>query len=307
VLGGHAVIYTDAGRSHVAAPLMCREKVTGALTFVAAQARRYTAADLDVVNDLAGRAALSVDNARLYQGAREALASRDEFLSIASHEIRGPLTSIHLAVQGLMRDVLPPDAAQTALEIIEREDRRLGRFVDELLDLTRIRSGQLHFEIEEVDAGTVVRDVVSQMAGETALAGTSVSVTTNGELIGHWDRLRLEQVMTNLLSNAIKFSEGKPVEVIGEHADAHVRVRVIDHGMGIEPAMLERIFDPFERGTGARNAGGLGLGLHIAKVIVDGLGGTISVNSRFGEGAAFTVELPTARNHDHATTVDSRR
>jgi len=298
-LGGHALIYGAAGRSHLSVPLICREKVTGAVTFVAPRTRRYTTTDLDVVKDLAGRAALSIDNARLYEGAREALASRDEFLSIAAHEIRGPLTSIHLAVQGLLRESLPPDAARTVLEVIEREDRRLGRFVDELLDLSRIRTGQLHFEIEEVDAGTVVRDVVSHLSGQVAHAHSTVSVTTRGALVGHWDRMRLEQVVTNLLSNAIKYANGEPIEITAEKSDSRVRIKVVDHGPGIEPALLPKLFDPFERGTQARHFGGLGLGLHISKVIVDGLGGTLTADSRPGEGAAFTVELPIARSPEH--------
>jgi signal transduction histidine kinase len=303
-LGGHSMIYTAGSRSHMAIPLMCRDEVVGALTFVAPLGRHYTKADLELPEELGRRIALSIDNARLYEGARAAITGRDEFLSIAAHEIRGPLASIHLAVQGLMRGSLPPADVRTALEVIQREDRRLARFVDELLDLGRIRTGQLHFELEEVDLGTVVRDVVSRLSEELAHAGSAVTVKTDGDLTGEWDRFRLEQVVTNLLSNAMKYGEGKPIDITAVRSGGRATVTVVDRGIGIEPTMLRKIFDPFQRIVEARHYGGLGLGLHIAKTIVDGLGGTITVDSRLGAGAAFTVELPVSRSAPDGKTVD---
>jgi signal transduction histidine kinase len=276
------------------------------LTFVAPKGRDYTKTDLGLVEDLGRRAALSMDNARLYEAARDALTNRDEFLSIAAHEIRGPLTSIHLAAQGLIRESLPPSGIKAALEVIEREDRRLSRFVDELLDLGRIRTGQMHFDLEDVDLGTVVRDVVSRLSGELAQAGSAVTITTNGDLVGQWDRFRLEQVVTNLVSNAIKFGEGKPIDVTAERVNGRAKISVVDRGIGIEPKMLNRVFEPFERAPGVRQYGGLGLGLHIAKTIVDGLGGTLTVESRPSAGATFTVDLPASRSAQHGKTSNSR-
>jgi signal transduction histidine kinase/PAS domain-containing protein len=299
VLAGHPVVYTARERSHIAVPLVCRDEVRGALSFVAARHRRYTEQDLALVEELGRRAALAVDNARLYDGAREALRSRDEFLSIAAHEIRGPVTSIHLAAQSLLRKSLSPAGIQTALQVIEREDRRLGRFVDDLLDLGRIQTNQLYFNIEEVDLGSVIRGVVSQLSDDAARAGSPVTVTTEGGLKGYWDRTRLQQVVSNLLANAIKFGAGKPIEVAAVREAERIRVSVVDHGIGIDPAVLPKIFDPFERGVGVRHYGGLGLGLHIAKTIVEGLGGTLTGHSRPDEGSAFTIELPAAaRVHD---------
>jgi signal transduction histidine kinase/PAS domain-containing protein len=306
-LAGHPTIYTAGSRSHMAVPLMCRDEVVGTLTFVAPLGRHYTKADLELPEELGRRMALSIDNARLYEGARTAITGRDEFLSIAAHEIRGPLASIHLAVQGLMRGTLPPADVRTALEVIQREDRRLARFVDELLDLGRIRTGQLHFELEEVDLGTVVRDVVSRLSEELAHAGSAVTVRTDGDLTGEWDRFRLEQVVTNLLSNAMKFGEGKPIDISALRAGDRVRLSIVDRGIGIEPTMLGKIFDPFQRIVEARHYGGLGLGLHIAKTIVDGLGGTITVDSRLGAGATFTAELPVSRSASDGNAVDPRR
>src|SRR5262249_7872258 len=141
-LAGHPVIYSVGALSCMAAPLVIKGSVVGALSFVAPPARRYAERDLELAEELARRAALSVQNARLYRGAQEALRARDEFLSIAAHEIRGPLTSMRLAVQ-MIQQGTSPDALPKALDIIQREDRRLARFVDELLDLGRIRAGQL--------------------------------------------------------------------------------------------------------------------------------------------------------------------
>jgi signal transduction histidine kinase/PAS domain-containing protein len=303
-LGGHSIIYTAGSRSHLAIPLMCRDEPVGALTFVAPLSRQYTKADLDLPEELGRRIALSIDNARLYEGARRAITGRDEFLSIAAHEIRGPLASMHLAVQGLMRGSLPPASMRTALEVLQREDRRLGRFVDELLDLGRIRSGQLSFELEEVDLGTVVRDVVSRLSGELAQARSAVTVKTEGAMTGEWDHFRVEQVVTNLLSNAMKYGEGKPIDISAVRSGDRAILKVVDHGIGIEPTMLGKIFDPFQRVVDARNYGGLGLGLHIAKTIIDGLAGTITVDSRLGAGSTFTVELPVSRSVADGKPVD---
>ena len=298
-LAGHSIIYSRGPRSSMAVPLTSRNTIVGAIITVAPPKRRYTMADLELLEELGRRVALCVDNARLYEGAQEALKGRDQFLSIAAHEIRGPLTSIHLAVQGLLRGSLSPAGAHTALEVIEREDRRLGGFVDDLLDLGRISTGQLHFDLEEVDLGTVVRDAVSRLTGTLAPTG-SVTITTGGNLVGQWDRARLDQVVTNLVSNAIKYGEGKPIEITATETDGHVVLKVSDHGMGIDPSMRSKIFDAFQRAAGAKRYGGLGLGLHIAKTIVNGFGGTIAVDGSPDAGSTFTVDLPVSRSANHA-------
>ena len=303
-LAGHSVIYARGPRSSMAVPLTSRNTIVGALMTVAPPKHRYTMADLELLDELGRRVALCVDNARLYEGAQEALKGRDQFLSIAAHEIRGPLTSIHLAVQGLLRGSLSPAGAHTALEVIEREDRRLGGFVDDLLDLGRISTGQLHFDLEEVDLGTVVRDAVSRLTG-TLAPTASVTITTGGNLAGQWDRARLDQVVTNLVSNAIKYGEGKPIEITASETDGHVVLKVSDHGMGIDASMRSKIFDAFQRASGAQRYGGLGLGLHIAKTIVNGFGGTVAVDSNPGAGSTFTVDLPVSRSASHAQPTDS--
>jgi signal transduction histidine kinase len=277
-------------------PLVGRDGVVGAATFVAPRQIQYSKADLDLPEELARRIALAIDNARLYTTARDALRRRDEFLTVAAHEIRGPLTSMHLAVQGLMRGTLAHDGVRMALEVIQREDRRLRRFVDDLLDLGRIRTGQLAFELEDVDLGSIVRDIASRVTTVIAPTKSRVDVAVEGNLVGQWDRFRLEQVVTNLLTNAVKYGQGEPIAISAVETGDHVVLKCVDRGVGVPPAMLDRIFDPYERAVETRHYGGLGLGLHIAKMIVEGLGGAIAVESRLGEGTTFTVDLPKARS-----------
>jgi len=295
VMAGHSTIYTMGARSCMAVPLVVKGAVAGAMTFIGSRMRRYNEQDLEFAETLARRAALAVENARLYRGVQEALQSRDEFLAIAAHEIRGPITSVHMAVQGLQKGKVSAAAAPRILEIIEREDRRLARFVDELLDLGRMQSGEMHFNFEEVDLGDVVREAAGTLSSDLARSGSAFSISTEGRPVGQWDRFRLEQVATNLLSNAIKFGAGKPIAVAVREHRGLTTLEVQDHGIGIPPGMLNRIFDPFERAVSVRNYGGLGLGLFIVRTIVEGLGGTVRVESKPNAGSTFTVELQAER------------
>jgi PAS domain S-box-containing protein len=291
VMAGHSTIYFTGTRSCMAVPLVVKGAVAGAMTFIGSRTRRYKEQDLQLAETLARRAALSVENARLYRKAQEAVQARDEFLAIAAHEIRGPITALHLAVQGLQKGKVRPEATPKVLEIIEREDRRLARFVDELLDLGRIQSGQIYFNFEKVDLGQVVREAASVLAAELAKSGSPLSITTGGRPVGQWDKFRLHQVATNLLSNAIKFGQGKPIAIAVTEHQGLTTLEVKDQGIGIAPEMLDRIFKPFERAVSVRNYGGLGLGLFIVRTIVEGLGGTVRVVSQPKTGSTFTVEL----------------
>jgi PAS domain S-box-containing protein len=298
VMAGHSVIYSQGARSCMAVPLVVKDSVVGAITFISSVLRRYNKADLELAETLARRAALSVENSRLYQKAREALHARDEFLTIAAHEIRGPITSIHLAVQGLRKGKSSESILPHLLEVIEREDRRLRRFVDELLDLGKIQNTQLHFDFETVDLGDIVRDAASELSGELSWSGSSLAITTEGSPVGQWDKSRLFQVAFNLLSNAIKFGEGRPISAsVREHQGLTTLV-VKDNGIGIQAEMLEKIFKPFERAVSVRHYGGLGLGLFISLTIVEGLGGNIRVESTPKEGSIFTVELPNNKTYE---------
>jgi PAS domain S-box-containing protein len=295
VVAGHSTIYAVGERSYMAVPLLVKGTLVGAITFAASPKRRYSPEDLELGEELARRAALSVENARLYRGAQEALRARDEFLSIAAHEIRGPITSMHMAVQAIQKGKIGPPAMSKVLEVIQREDRRLARFVDELLDLGRIRGGRMHFNYEQVDLSDVVREAAARVGAELAKSGSSLSMTTEGRCVGHWDKFRLDQVVTNLLSNAMKFGLGKPIAISVRAQDGKATLVVKDQGIGIPPEMHAHIFLPFERAVAVRHYGGLGLGLFIARTVVDDLGGEIFVESSPKAGSTFRVELPQGR------------
>jgi len=295
VMAGHSLIYSKGTRACMAVPLLVKDTVAGAITFIGPPLGRYRTPDLEFAETLARRTALSVENARLYRKAQEALRARDDFLTIAAHEIRGPITSVHLAVQGLQKGRTPASATPKLLEIIEREDRRLAQFVNELLDLGRIQSGQMYFNFEEVDLGDIVREAASNLGAELARNGSALSISTEGHPVGHWDKHGLSQVAMNLLSNAMKFGAGNRIAVTVREHQGQTKLEVKDHGIGIQHEMLDRIFKPFERGVSVRNYGGLGLGLFIVRTIVEGLGGTVRVQSKPGEGSMFTVELNNAR------------
>jgi len=228
---------------------------------------------------------------------QEAVRLRDEFLSIASHELRTPITSLQLMVQGLTQGVLSPSPENTLRTFVlaERQIKRLTRLVEELLEVSRIQAGCLAFEFERLDLVAVVREVAQRFEVELARVRCSLSLNSDLPVIGCWDRSKLEQIATNILSNAMKFGAGKPIEITVEEAPTGTgRLVITDHGIGIPPERLPRIFERFERAVSARAYGGLGLGLYIVRSIVEALGGTVRADSLLGSGSTFTVELPCA-------------
>jgi PAS domain S-box-containing protein len=293
VLGGQSLIYQVGTISYLGVPLLMKGSLEGTITFCAAAHRKYQPSDVEVAEELARRAALALDNAWLYRRAQEALRARDEFLSVAAHELRGPVTAIHLAAQAIGRGKMRPEALSNMLGIIEREDRRLSQFVDELLDIGRVREGRLQLQYEAVSLGEVVRDVTRRLDLDLIRSRSSLSVVAEENIVGQWDRFRLEQVVNNLLSNAIKFGLGRPIEIVTRMRSGRALLIVKDRGIGIAPEVLARLFKPFERGVSERHYGGLGLGLHVVKTIVEAMRGTVKVESGPETGTVFTVELPT--------------
>jgi PAS domain S-box-containing protein len=286
-------------RSVMIVPLTARGRTLGTLTLVSAESgRRYGERDLDLAVELGRRAAMAVDNARLYREANEAIRLRDDFLSIAGHELKTPLAAQLLQVEGLLRQLNkePPLERPRVIERLKKAlstGVRLESLIDELLDVSRISSGRLKLELETLDLAPLVEDVFQRSADEAARAATVLSLQRLGEpAVGHWDRLRLDQVITNLVSNALKYGGGKPVEVTVEGRPGSAVVRVRDQGIGIAPEHQGRIFERFERAVSERVYGGLGLGLWITRQIVAAHAGTIRVESAPGAGATFVVELP---------------
>lgn len=291
-------------RSLIAVPLVARGRTLGVLTFILSESdRRYDQADLALASELADRCALALDNAALYTKAQEAVRVREDFLAVASHELKTPLTPLLLQIHLIERRLpsLIEDEQNAAwlargLATLQRQGKRLDRLVNELLDISRIAGGQLQLKPEPVRLGEVVDDVVGRLeeGREILQSGSRLAMHGDWGISGHWDRLRLDQVITNLLSNALKYGEGKPVELTIRVAGPEAVIAVSDQGMGIEPDNLDRIFGRFERAVSARQYGGLGLGLYIASQIIAAMDGSIEVASTLGQGSTFTVRLPLA-------------
>ena len=230
-----------------------------------------------------------------------AIKARDEFLSIASHELKTPLTSLMMQVQLRQRALTTGDAPAFSPEALARmaasdvrQVDRLTRLVDDILDVSRISSGRLTLELGDlVDLTAAVGDVLERSAPVLAAAGCEVAFDAPpAPIVGRWDRARLEQVVLNLLTNAIKYGRGRPIRCSVAATTQRASFMIHDEGVGIAPLDQERIFQIFERAISANEVSGLGLGLYIARRLVEAHGGSIRVTSRVGEGATFTVELP---------------
>jgi predicted ATPase/signal transduction histidine kinase len=282
-------------RSSMAVPLIAGDKSIGSISLLRVTPEsRYGPADLALAQELARRAAVSIDNARLYREAQEAIRLRDEFLTVASHELYTPITSLKLSMQGLerARASAPPEAVSRAFQNARRQILRLTRLIDELLSVAHLQAGQVHLQLEEVDLAAIAREVVEHFGEESARSGSPLLIHTDPLVIGRWDKTRLEQVITNLLANALKFGGRKPIEIFVTSDDGNALLTVRDHGIGIAPDKLPHIFGRFVRAVSVREYGGLGLGLYIAHKIVSALGGTVRVDSTPGAGTCFTVLLP---------------
>ncbi|WP_394844023.1 hybrid sensor histidine kinase/response regulator [Pendulispora brunnea] len=236
-----------------------------------------------------------VDVTRLKQVEAElqnAVRIRDDFLSIASHELHTPLTPLKLQIERLQRREQTPTQLQEKLAVVGRQVDRLSNLVRQLLDVSRITGGRLRLTPEEVDLTAVVRDTADALSSESRQSGSVIDIRGEDSVVGHWDPTRIEQITSNLLSNAIKYGQGKPILVQVSHDNGNARLSVHDQGIGIAPEQQARIFDRFERAVSVRHYGGFGLGLWIVRQIVEASGGQVTVESQVGHGSTFTVELP---------------
>jgi signal transduction histidine kinase len=248
-----------------------------------------------------GAAALSRANEmlRLLKQLEEAVGARDALISIASHELRTPLAALQLHLDLMTRALnkhpereSAPERIMPKLGTLERQVTRLSKLIDHLLDVSRITAGRLDLALEDVDLTAVVLDVASRFDEVLRRAECEVTVRAPTPVVGTWDRMRLEQVVTNLLSNAAKYGSGKPIEIEVSGDDDKARLSVRDYGIGIQLADQSRIFERFERLLAGRGAPGFGLGLWIVRQLVAGMHGEIRVTSEVGSGATFWVELP---------------
>lgn len=224
---------------------------------------------------------------------------REEFLSLAAHELKTPVTVLKLQVQIARRTAgrdaeAMPRQLTAMLDVLERQICRLTRLCDELLETSCIQAGQLPLALEDVDLAALVREVLGHAVEQQLLPGCAVELRADAAVVGRWDRAQLEQVVFHLVKNAGTFGAGKLVEVEVRESDRGAELMIRDHGIGVLEEDKERIFERFERAASAKHFGGLGLGLYLARAIVRAHGGSIRVESRPGEGATFIVDLPRA-------------
>jgi signal transduction histidine kinase/ActR/RegA family two-component response regulator len=294
----HARVLRELGLgSYMVVPLAARGRVLGAISFVSARPHRYGPDDLALGEDLARRAALAVDHARLYRQARESDRRKDEFLAMLSHELRNPLAPVlnTLAVLRTRGGVGPSDLQ--AHELIERQVRHMARLVDDLLDVSRVTRGKIALQKERVDlralaarAAETCRPLIEGRRHALAVA------LPEGPAFVEADPTRLEQVLTNLLNNAAKYTEpGGRIRLAVERAGGDAVVRVRDTGIGMAPEVRARAFDLFVQGDRAlaRSEGGLGVGLTMVRSLVEMHGGAVEAHSDGpGQGSEFVVRLP---------------
>lgn len=294
----HLRVLTELGlRSYMAVPLIARGKIIGVLLLVMLDSGRlFDHDDLTLAVDLARTASLSVDNARLYRQAQQATRARDDVLGIVSHDLRNPIHTIHMSASFLLETAvagLPPTKLAPQLGIIRRSAMRANTLIGDLLDVTRIEAGSLAVDASPHDAASLLDE---SMADMTAIA-TEKGVTLDYRWIGEparvlADKGRIAQIVSNLVGNAIKFTpRGGSVSVSGEFATHNATFVVKDTGAGISAEHMPHLFDRFWQ-VNKKTRQGAGLGLFIAKGIVEAHGGELQVESMLGEGSKFSFTLP---------------
>ncbi|HYX26396.1 MAG TPA: ATP-binding protein, partial [Thermoanaerobaculia bacterium] len=306
-----------APRSALQVPLAARGRILGVWSFYSSSDGRYDEGDLALAEELARRAALAIDNARLYAAAQAANLAKDQFLATLSHELRTPLTPVMAVISSLERNAALPETARRSLAMVRRNVELEARLIDDLLDLTRISRGKLELSRRRTDLRQLVEQAVETCCVEAEASGRLriVRELADADHVAWADPPRLSQVFWNLLNNALKFTPAGGTVTVRSRVEApspaapadaetgEVVVQVCDTGVGIRPGALGHIFNAFEQGDlgTARRFGGLGLGLAISKAIVELHGGRLSAESEgIGRGATFTVRLPVGRRSQQA-------
>lgn len=283
-------------------PLHSRGKIIGVMTIGSMEKGfSYSEDDAVFIQELADRAAITVDKAMLFAEAQEAIRTRDEFLSIASHELKTPLTSILLSLQLILRRVkrssVKIDSNEEIIRAIEigiEQSKRMSRLINDLINVSLTSSEFFQIYPEPVNLTGLVKDVFTDF--ELILKSKKIELIIkeeNQNIVGFWDRIRIEQVVSNLVSNAIKYGNGKPITLYTRKDKSSVIIEVSDKGIGIRHDELNKIFGVFNRSSDvAYGYKGIGVGLFIAKKIVEAHNGEISVSTRVGKGSTFSVKLP---------------
>ncbi len=234
-----------------------------------------------------------------YEEARKAIKVRDDFLMIASHELKTPITSLKMNLQMMRRGInveqgMPPkpEALAKSIDTSINQVNRLVKLIEDMMDVTRMEIGNLRFERSSINLKSLVQEVLDRFTNELSFAKCSIETNLHAEIIGNWDKTRIDQVVVNLISNAIKYAAGSKITVEASKNETHAFLSVRDNGPGIPKEKIPAVFQRYERANHDRNVVGLGLGLFICRQIIEAHGGTIRVQSEEKKGAAFLIELP---------------
>jgi signal transduction histidine kinase len=233
---------------------------------------RPTERELGILEALANTVAIALQNAELWERSRRAVQARDEFIGIASHELKTPLTPLLLQVSALQRAIDRGAGGESLRRDVARVGdhvQRLSRLVEGLLDLSGLAAGEVQLSTEDVELAPLVARAVERARPELQRSGSALAVSVAPDLAGRWDPRRVEQILESLLSNAARYGEGKPIEVLAARSGDHAEIAVRDHGMGIPDDAQARLFQPFERAVPATHFGGFGMGLWMARQLAD--------------------------------------
>ena len=287
-------------KSSIRARLKGRESILGMITFFVLKdsKKSLNRRHIWLSEEIAYRASMAVENALIHEASLQAIRSRDEFLCVASHELKTPLQSLTLQNQMRKRNldkqlfsVFTPDKLTHMIDADLRHLMRINRLIDDMLDISRIRQGKLTFIKERVGFCAFVKDVIERFRPQLEAQGCYLSASFTDEIMVDIDIYRIEQVIVNLLTNAMKYGAGKPIKVEVVKKNAKLFLMVHDKGPGIKEQDFERIFERFERAISSSEVSGLGLGLYISRQIMHQNKGFLSVKSDLGVGSTFTMEL----------------
>jgi PAS domain S-box-containing protein len=231
--------------------------------------------------------------------AEKAVKDRDEFMSIASHELKTPLTTILLQLQSTLRKISSQTLADfsggdllNSLQIAEKQSKNLAVLIKDLLNVSLASTGRISLTKEKVDLSKIVESLLEKYSEEIKISGSAIDIDTESDIFGNWDPVRIEQAMTNLLTNALKYGKGNKISISTNKNKGWAIFKIKDRGHGIRPGLSEDIFKPFERANSIGNIKGLGVGLFIARQIVRAHNGDITVESEESKGSTFTLKLP---------------
>lgn len=261
--------------------------------------RNVTPQEIRLLELLANATSVAFENAKLFTSLQRQIKLRDEFISMASHELKTPMTPLLIQNYLLERKVTGNsslDSDQLKKEVVRHVDASTKQItevvslVDNMLDASRLRLGRFSYDFkDDVSLVDAVVSVVDQFRASTKV---SITIDIDPSIKGFWDRGRIEQIFRNLVSNAIRYGDSKPIEIYAKLLGDRVLISVKDYGIGIARADQERIFERFERAASSRSYGGMGLGLYIVRELVRAHGGSISISSEPGSGSLFEVNLP---------------